>query len=168
MTTEVISKVHYSAITFVKADATTQYTAGDVICNAATLVFPNAIRGGSGLLNFATITTSNNATAKPTLELWLFDTTIAAVADNAAFAPTDAEMLTLIGVVRFESSDFKVGLSGAATNGNAMCQVSNIGIPLARAVGQGGDIYGQLVDRTTAGYVPIALEQFRIRLGILD
>lgn len=168
MTTEVIGKCHTTAVSFTRPANTTQYTAGDVVCNAATLVFPSAIKNMSAVLQHAMITSSNNATAKPTLELWLFDTTVAAVADNAAFAPTDAEMLTLIGVIDFASSDFNVGLSGAATNGNVMCEAKNLGIPLARVPGGGGEIYGQLVDRTAAGYVPISAEVFQIRLRILD
>jgi hypothetical protein len=168
MTTQVVSKTHYTSAQFTRPGDTTQYTAGDVVCNAATLIFPGAIKNGSGLLHYATLSTSNNAAAKPTVELWMFSATVAAVADNAAFAPTDAEMLTHIGVVRFEASDFKIGLSGAVTNGNAVCAATGLGIPLERVSGGDGDIYGQLVDRTAAGYVCIASEVFKVRLGILD
>lgn len=169
MADQVIGKTHYSAVQFTRPNDTTTYTAGDVICNAATLVFPGAIPTGCTILNYATITSSQNAAAKPNLELWVFNTTIAAVADNAAFAPTDAEMLTLVAVVPFYSSDWKAGLSGAAGAGNSMCSASGLGIPiwsLTPAGTRDTNLYAQLVDRT--GLVPIAQEVFKIRLGFLD
>jgi hypothetical protein len=161
MSASVLGNCHSTFVTFTRPADTTAYTAGDVVCNAATLVFPRCARNGSAVLQHAKIVTSANVATKPDLDLWLFDTTIAAVADNAAFAPTDAEMLTLIAVVPFATADFKVGLSGSGGSGNAVCEIKNLGIPLNAST-----LYGQLVARNA--YVPIASEVFKITLGFLD
>jgi hypothetical protein len=46
---------------------------------------------------------SANQTVKATVELWLFDTTFTPDNDNAAFTPTDAELLTLVGIIQFST-----------------------------------------------------------------
>lgn len=168
MTTEVLGKCHLTSVSFARPANTTTYAAGDVVCNAATLIFPAGARNGSAIIQSATITSSNNATTKPDLELWLFDTAIAAVADNAAFAPSDAEMLTLIDVIKFPVADFLVGLSGAVTDGNVMCSARNLGIPInpSPLAMSNSAIYGQLVVRNA--YVPISAEAFQVRLRLLD
>ncbi len=151
---------------------TTQYTAGDVISEVTTndhLNFGSASddnskdtgRPGIGTLtiNAATIWSSANQSTKPNFELWLFHTDIANVADNSAFAPTDAEMLTKIGVIEFSTGYWKVGTATSGAGGNAMCEIRNIDLPVRC---RGGRIYGQLVDRS--GYTPVASETFTVEL----
>jgi hypothetical protein len=157
---------HTTAVSFARPANTTTYTAGDVVCNAATLIFPKGAASFGSVIQHAVLTSSSNPTLKGDFELWLFDTTIAAVADNAAFAPTDAEMLTLVGIVPFATADFKVGLSGADGAGNVACQSSNLGIPLNPVSAQNSALFGHLVVRNA--YVPISAEAFKIVLHILD
>ncbi len=152
---------------------TTQYTAGDVISEVTTndhLNFGSASddnskdtgRPGVGTMtiNAATIWSSANQSTKPTFELWLFHTDIANVADNAAFAPTDAEMLTKIAVIEFPASRWMVGTSTSGAGGNSLCEIRNIDMPVRCRRGR---VYGQLVDRS--GYTPVADEIFTVELA---
>lgn len=164
MTERVLGECHTTALTFTRPADTTTYAAGDVVCNAATLIFPSGPKHGAAVIQHAIITSSANVATKPDLELWLFDTTVTAVADNSAFAPTDAEMLTLIAVIPFPVADFKVGLSGSGASGNVACAAANLGIPISRV--SDAAIYAQLVVRNA--YVPTSAEVFQIRLRILD
>jgi hypothetical protein len=164
MTDIVLGKTHSTLVSFTRPANTDTYAAGDVVCNAATLVFPHGAKFGSTVLNHAIITTSANVATKPDLELWLFSATVAAVADNAAFAPTDAEMLTLLGVIEFPTADFRAGLSGSGSAGNAVCEASGLGLPITSLTDSA--IYGQLVVRNA--YAPISAEAFQIRLSFLD
>ena len=83
----------------------------------------------------------------------MFAEDIATVADNAAFAVTDTEMLTLVGVIDFPVANFKAG--GA----NAVCEAFNIGLALR---GTTTTLYGQLVMRNA--YVPVSSEKFTVEL----
>lgn len=151
---------------------TTPYTAGDVISavtsndhftfgansndNSKRTGRPNP---GTLFLNAARLWSSANVATKLTAELWLFSADIAEVADNSAFAPTDAEMLTLIGVVDFPSSSWRAGIATAGAVGNAVCEVRNIDLPM---VCKAARIYGQLVARNA--YIPVASEIFTVDL----
>ena len=137
---------------------TTVYTAGDVISDAtgdAHFTFSEVLRPSelSAAITVARLHSDANQTTKIDGELWLFHTDIAAVADNAAFVPSDAEMLTLIGVLSFSSTNWKVGTATVGTGGNAVSEIVNAGLVI-----RGGrkDIYGQLVVRN--GYTPISGE----------
>lgn len=151
---------------------TTTYTAGDVISEVTTndhFTFGAASDDGSkrvGRPNPGTITinaarlwSSANQTAKPSFELWLFNVDIAEVADNSAFAVTDAEMLTLVGIIDFAQGFWKVGLATIGAGGNSVCEIKNIDLPVNARPGR---LYGQLVDR--AGYIPVASEIFTVDL----
>src|SRR5213078_3780426 len=60
--------------------------------------------GGSGIISQITMSCSSNAATKPQLECWIFDTTSTPQTDNAAFAPSDAIVNTLLGVVPLNTS----------------------------------------------------------------
>lgn|SRR3990167_606247 len=144
---------------------TTQYAAGDVISavttdNHHTL---DSKMGGQlrGAIESARMAVNANQATKPDLELWLFSVDIAEVADNGAFAPTDAEILTLIDVIDFAVAGWKVGLAGSGASGNIIQVERELNIPLPATK---GIIYGQLVARNT--YTPIASEQFAVYLNI--
>lgn len=141
----------------------TAYTAGDAVTDntPAVLVFANASRdaGRTGSIDTLVITGSANVATKPDLELWLFDTAPAAVADNAAFAPTDAEALRCVGVIPIPVADWKVGLSGADAAGNVVQTIRNIGL-IYRTLTTA--LYGQLVIRNA--YVPVSGEVFTVNL----
>ena len=154
----------------IRPSNTTQYAAGEVISEVTTnnhFTFADLANPGqlSGQIDRAIITSSADGSGVllPDLELWLFDTDIAEVADNAAFAPTDAEMLTLVGVIDFPVANWKVGLSG----GNSCCEGDRAGgnpLPMlykCKTVAS-FSLYGQLVTRNA--YTPVSAEVFSVRL----
>ena len=119
-----------------KAAATTAYSSGDVVANAADdngFVFPGAADIGgtrSGSIEFMTIRSSANQASKMIGELWLFDQPQASlVADNGVFNPSDADLDNLIGIISFADTDWKVGGSTSGVNGNAVAQIRTDGIP---------------------------------------
>jgi hypothetical protein len=156
---------------FTRPNDTTAYAAGDVVSNSTSaptiMIFPRATSqaGGNGIIQQAILVTSASVATKPDLELWLFDTTVTMDNDNAAFTPTDAEMLTLVGVIRFPTSSFVVGTATAGAGGNAACDVQNLGIPINTKNGD-NSLYGILVVRNA--YVPVAEEVFTVRIKVLD
>ena len=144
---------------------TTQYAAGEVISAVTTNDHYTFAEMGdprklTGQIDRAIITSSDAAGTLPDLELWLFDTEIAEVADNAAFAPTDAEILTLVGVLLFPVASWKVGL---VTTGNSFCEATNT-MPFRYKTGPTLALYGQLVVRNT--YTPVSAQVFKTRMYI--
>jgi hypothetical protein len=74
------------------------YTSGDAIGGLLTFANAAAATGGSGLILSATALCKTPALL-PILELWLFNQTFTPTSDNAAFAPSDADMANCIGVI---------------------------------------------------------------------
>lgn len=156
---------------FIRPNDTTAYAVGDVIADstsaATVLTFPRATlgNGDSGIIAQATIVSSANKSTKLDGRLWLFDTAPASYGnDNEAFAPTDAEMRTVIGIIDFPTASWIAGLVTADAAGNALCDIQNLAIPF-NTTKDTNDIYGVLEARNA--YTPIAVEQFDIRLKIL-
>ena len=150
--------------TLTRPSNTTTYTIGDVISDVtanAHFTFQEVLRPSelSAAITVARLHSSANQSLKLDAELWLFHTDVFAVADNAAFAPTDAEALTLIGILSFSASSWKEGDGTAGTGGNAVSEIVNSGLVIK---GAAPDIYGQLVVRN--GYVPISAEIFTVDL----
>ena len=153
--------------TFTRPNDTTAYAAGDVVCNSTSapviMTFSGAVNTDfqMGIIAQATLVDSSNVATKLDAELWLFDTTITMDNDNAAFTPTDAELLTLVGIVPFSTAYWKVGDSSS----NAVCHVQGLSIPF-NVVHASNALYGVLVARNA--YVPTAQEVFTVRLHIID
>jgi hypothetical protein len=168
MKSVVLGQCHTVAATFTRPSDTTAYASGDVVCNSTSvptiMTFADALKYNNAVLQHAMIVTSANVATKPDLELWLFDTTVAMDNDNAAFTPTDAELLNLVGVVSFATGDFKAGDATGGAGGNAICEATNLGIPINPAAAD--DLYGILVARNA--YVPVSGEVFTVRLKFLD
>ena len=158
---------HTISAGFTRPANTTAYAAGDVVSNStsapAIMAFNGAAkeRGAMGIINHAVLIDSESVATKPDLELWLLDTTITMDNDNAAFTPTDVELLTLVGVIPFPTGNFKVGTA----SGNSMCQADNLGLPFNASFSE-NTLYGVLVVRNA--YVPVSGETFTIRLKCLD
>jgi len=173
MSTKTISQVRFLTVrcsdSIARPSNTTAYAAGDVISEITTndhFTFTGIANVGvyTGTLDAARCFSSANKSTLPDLELWLFHTDIAEVADNAAFAPTDAEMLTLVGIVDFPVASWKIG-NPAADTGNVVCEVRNIGLPFRLAGSASAPyLYGQLVVRNA--YTPVASEVFTVELNL--
>lgn len=147
---------------------TTAYAAGDVISEVTNndhftfLKAVNTVPGKStGTLNTVRLISSANQSTKLDAELWLFHTDIAEVADNSAFAPTDAEVATLVAIVSLPDSMWLVGNATSGAGGNAVIEVTEMNIPIK---GDSGTIYGQLVARNA--YTPVSGEIFTCQLAI--
>ena len=89
------------------------YSAGDAV--GGLLTFANAARvaGGGGVIKDLIILDDAGQDAE--LELWLFNATITAMADNAAWAPSEADLRKLVAII--STSDgawFAAGTPSAA------------------------------------------------------
>lgn len=172
MGSTVVSVIEFNTVrlvdTIVRPGNTTAYTAGDAVSDGtgnAHFTFEDALSkiGGSAEINKATIISSANQSTKLDAELWLFYEDPATVADNAAFVPTDAEMATVVGVIDFPVASWKDGHPTAGDDGNALCQVVNLGL-VFKGSETNKELYGQLVARNA--YTPIGTENFTIILDV--
>ena len=163
------SKGHTTIQTITRPANTTAYTAGDVIgtASSATMTLNNSSFGefDCGIIQQAILSSSAYVATAPDVELWLFDTIVADIADNAAWAPTDAEMATLVGIIPFATANWKVGTATAGSGGNMCCVAVNQGVPFNTLKGK-HSLFGVLVTRNA--YVPVSGEVFTLRLQILD
>lgn len=118
--TAVIGQVYGSFVTcstdITRPANTTQYAVNDALADgtptAGGFTFTSAARvsGGSGIITDAIIVTDADAATLLQGEIMLFNQSVTAIADNAAFAITDAEAKTLIGKIPFTLED--IGNSG--------------------------------------------------------
>ncbi len=92
---------------------TTAYAVNDAISDSTSsptsggYTFTSAARasGGSGIITDAIITTSADAGTLLQGEIWLFNTSVTNINDNAAFAVSDAEIKTCVGKIPFTLED---------------------------------------------------------------
>lgn len=159
-------KTKSASATFTRPNDTTQYAANDVMTAdpAAVMTFsglPSRTTTGC-LIQSATIVSSANKGTKLDADLLLFSSTISDLdADNAAFTPTDAQLLTIVGVIPFATANWKAGDASADAAGNAFCVNANLGISIAHQT-----LYGVLIARNT--YTPVANEVFTIKLQVIQ
>ena len=169
-----MAKYNKVSANILRPATTTQATANDVIGSSdiEPIIFYGVADGASesGLIVDAVCINDKNNATRPNARLYLFDSKIAGTSDSGPWAPSDAEVNTVIGYV-----DFSTWHQGAAsTAGNSMSFASGLNIPFMPAIAAGSTsapqnkrtaLYGQLVERGT--YTPNASENFTIRLGIL-
>ena len=140
---------------------TTAYAIGDVL-NADTIVVPISFtvaraNDTTGWVIGGKCTSSATVATAPNIDLLLFDATFATAADNAAFAPTDANMLTYIGKVNFNSW-VSYSTTASASDGT-------VATPFAFAPASGTQlIYGVAVLKNA--YVPVSGEVFSFSLDV--
>jgi len=131
------------------------YTANDVV--GGLLTFDIANVGGGGIVRWARIVDDDNEKAE--LALYLFSDLPSTIADDAAFAPTVADLKKLAGKVLFEAADYET------VNGNAWVirgrgsDAIDIDCSLAT-----NNIYGYLVCTGTPTYT--AATDLTISLGV--
>lgn len=116
------------------------YTAKDAV--GGLLTFANAARVSGGTIAIQTVIVIDDSQQMPALDLVLFDRTFTAPTDNAIFAPTDAELETIVGVVPISNyADFSTNAVATRT-----------GLGLAAKL-NGTDLFGALVTRSTPTFV---------------
>lgn len=145
---------------------TTAYAAGEEVTDTggAIRTFTSAARatGLSGVITGAAVSFSSNWATKPSLELWIFDTTGTPDTDNSAFAPSDGESDTLLGVIPLTTT-----YQGDATGntGNFVMDSGPLNIPFT-TVGS-ANLFGRLVIRN-AGQAGANSDTILLRLRILQ
>jgi len=145
---------------------TTAYASGDEVTDTggAIRTFTSAARatGLSGVITGASVSFSSNWATKPSLELWIFDTTSTPIVDNSAFAPTDGVNDTLLGIIPLATT-----YQGDATGstGNFAMDSGSVNIPYV-TVGS-ANLFGRLVIRN-AGQAGANSDTLVIRLRVLQ
>ena len=149
-----------------------QYATGDVMANSLTaptvLTFANvadyAGQGGS-ILNLLVAGSANQAT-KPAFYIYLFDTAPTQPNDNAAWAPTDAEMATCLGWFALTAAGWQVANPGSGGDGNILTQWGGASLasrlqPFQCAAAD-RNLYAIVAMNNT--YTPLSAEVFTFRL----
>jgi len=144
---------------------TTTYAILDTISESTSAgtvwTFANWAReaGRGATLVGAELIVSTDQSLKLDSELWLFDTAPATTLnDNVGYAPTDAEMKTLLGIVLFPAALWKPG------SGNGVIPLDGLAQAFACAAAA-TSIFGVL--RAGNAYVPTSGEEITIRLHCL-
>jgi hypothetical protein len=87
------------------------YSAKDVV--GGLLTFANAVSVYKGYGILRKIVIKNNAGVADLLNIHLFNTAPASIADNAAYDPTDAEMATCIATIPIVAADYVIATDNA-------------------------------------------------------
>jgi len=146
--------------TTVKA-VTPTVTAGAYVAKEAVggrLEFANAVRVAAGSGTIHAVTIIDNASQSAELVLVLFNQAFTATNDNAAFDPSDADLLNCIGKIVVAATDYN------AFADNAVACKMGIGLPFELA--SGTTLYGQLMCTGTPTYA--ATSDVTVKVHILQ
>ena len=132
------------------------YSAGDAV--GGLLTFANAARtsGGGGVTMGVIIIDDNGQDVK--IELWLFNQTFTAMSDNAAWAPSEADLENLIGII--STGDSAQGWLAAGTPSAIDIECTN------RYDLVGTSLFGQLVTRGTPTFA--ATDDVTVKVKLLQ
>ena len=130
------------------------YIANDAVGGLLTFALAARISGGGGVVKDVIILDDAGQDAE--LELWLFNATFTAMADNAAWAPSEADLRKLVGVVTTANGAY----FPAGTPSVALVEVSQ------RYDLVGTSLFGQLVTRGTPTYA--ATDDVTVIIGLLQ
>ena len=115
------------------------YADGQVVGGLLTFANMARVAGSGGILTQVLIV--DDAGQDATLELWLFNQTFTAIADQGAWAPSEADLENCIGVI--STAESSMGWRDAGTP-------SVIDIEVTKRIDLiGTSLFGQLVNRTT-------------------
>lgn len=158
MATVSINKLPFNiTATLTRPADTTAYAAGDAVTDSTSaptdLEFIGSGGSGGGTLSITNATLSKSGPNLDVFHLYLFTAAVTATNDNAAFALTDANNDTCIGVINFGTG------TAAANNSFYNTGVIDVRVPLDSG---SQTIYGLL--RATAGFTPLSAETFKITL----
>jgi hypothetical protein len=142
---------------------TTAYAVADAISDSTSaptsggFTFTGAARksGGSGIILDAYFTTSNDPATRLSGELFLFNTSVTNINDNAAFAVSDTEIKTCVGVIPFSMFD---------AGNNGYCHVPGLSMMFTCS----GSANLRFLLRTRNAYTPASAEVITCTLKILQ
>jgi hypothetical protein len=152
------------------------YAADDAVTNSTSapvaLTFPNAARGAGlgGEIRWAQMVCSVNPGTKGNFELYIFNGPSAPAPDNdnAAFTPTDAELLKVVPKIIFHSNNAFAGdaasnclYDGTMSNGADAQRALSIPYVCDPAT---TSLFGLL--KVKGAYTPSSAETFSFRLGV--
>jgi hypothetical protein len=147
----------WTTLTAAPAVTAGAYSANDAV--GALMTFTNAVRATGGHGKIHTLTFTDLGVTANVLNLWLFSDSIAAIADNAAFDPSDAELLTCVGVIPLVAADYLV-----ATDNQALT-MENVGFVFNCT---GTSLYGQFECVGTPTYASTSDIKIRLQVEYLD
>lgn len=133
------------------------YSEGDAVGGKLTFANAAKVSGGGGMLS--TVIIVDDAGQDVELELWLFNQDFTSMSDNAAWAPSEADLENLVGVISTEDSAqgwLAAGTPSAVTI-NEMMRYDCVGST---------SLYGQLVTRGTPTFV--ATDDVTVKIGLLQ
>lgn len=156
-----ISPFLTSSVDVTRPADTNVYAANDAISDSTTaplaggFTFTGPVRktGGSGIITDLIVASSNPAGGL-SAELWIFDSAVPNVNDNAAFAISDAEIKTVVAKIPFATT--------ADTN-NSLAHVQNLNIGFTTV----GSANLRFLLKAKGAYTPISAEVFTFRLKVL-
>jgi len=115
------------------------YSAGDAVGGLLTFAAAASVYKGEGDITKLVIV--DDAKQDAILDLWLFDQTFTAMVDNAAWAPSDADLENCIGVLHIVAADYEDGSDNS---------VATLECDFAfTLVAAGTSLFGQLVSPTS-------------------
>ena len=141
---------------------TTAYTPNDAWSDSVSaptsggFVFTNAAGGSGkgGIINSAVITSTASPGTTLQGEIWIFDSTVTNINDNAAWGVSDADAVKLCGIVPFV-------LSNLGAN-NGQCVLSNLGLGFQCS----GSANLYFLIKVLNGYTPVSSEALTVRVNI--
>lgn len=141
---------------------TTAYAAEDAFANSTsaptsggfTLTGCARASGGSGVITDAVVGMSTNAGTSLQGEVWLFDTSVTAINDNAAFSISDADRDKLVGIIPFTTNQ------SGSLNASAHVTGLNMGFTCV------GSADLRFLVKVKNAYTPANAEVFTVRLKI--
>ena len=145
---------HGKTISLTPAVTAGAYSAGDAV--GGLLTFANAARVSAGGGVVKSLILIDDAGQDVVLELWLFKVTFTAIDDNAAWAPAEADLENLVGIISTADGDwFAAGTPSAA---RVECSL--------RYDLTGTSLFGQLVTRGTPTFA--AVDDVTVKIGLLQ
>jgi hypothetical protein len=139
------------------ADSSSAPTAGGF-----TLTSAGRASGGSGVITDLAIISSNNPATLLQGELWIFDSSVTAINDLAAFSVSSADIKKLIGMVPFTLVSVGAG-SGGATKGSAL-NVQNVNLGFTCS----GTANLRYLVNVKNAYTPASAEVLTVRAKIIQ
>ena len=147
--------------TFTRPADTTAYTANDAMSDStsAPTVLEFNFNGqqitGAARIKSVTLIKSAPGVTNADFTLMLYDMTIAALADNAAFDTSDAEAATCVGFVKFANADAEVSTL------NAVWSEKNVDLAF-HCANDSTTLYAAMVAR--GAWTPTSAEVFTFRI----
>lgn len=132
------------------------YTTGDCLGGVQTISNAARFSGGGGVITSVTVLDKTQA-QRSAFDILLFNSSITATTDNAAFAGSDADMAKCIGIISILTTDYNTAFAGVPLNSVAFKPNSATATwPQSMAIpyycSGGTTLYAQLVVRGTPTY----------------